>query len=177
MSDMTLRVSFDVDQISECLYWTLTDGRIPEPAPSGKENGTFPLTAGKTFGIEVEATGIDEGVTITLIDAFLTTLPILFSRDNQCGAVPGVYPYPSPFFDPANVQQGATARFTFGEPKPDVAQTRIWDSRETPLVLNGGRWDTSFALTVAITANGATRYRVFGFDPETESSSGATPPN
>jgi hypothetical protein len=183
---VNLAVSFDYTQLSDNPCWQMLDqdGR-PILDQTGKESGTFALESGHNFGVWIHATHLPAGATLTVLECHLITLPILFAEGNPGGGRPGTYPYPSPFFVPAKAGtglEGTTTSFRSAnpfQPVPDPltgGYEQRWVSEIQREVVNTGRWDTRFTLTMAIEVQGETYYRVFSFDPESSSGSGGTPP-
>lgn len=185
---VNLHVVFDYSQITDSLYWKMLDqDGLPVEAASGLQSGLFELDCDHDFGISVLATGLPGQAELSVVDCTLVTLPMMFGLTNKPGELPGTpgtYPYPSPFFNPADSgcePEGATVSFRtenlFTRPlgSPSWSEQH-WVSGIKRTVVNAGRWDTLFTLTVAIKMEGQTYYRVFSFDPETSSSSGGTPP-
>lgn len=182
-NQITLSVAFDYNEVGNQLYWQILQNGQSVQLEAGRETGLFALANNIPFAITVTAINVPSGQSVSMVDCSLVTMPKLFSAGNLRGASPGTYPYPSPFFvaptTPGAVQQGATTNFG-GSPlftnMPLDSGTWIWTSPFQPTIANAGRWDTSFAMTVCIVQGTTGSYRVFGFDPETESSSGAVPP-
>jgi hypothetical protein len=183
---VSLSISFDYTELSECLYWKFLDQNgQPIEDRSGLYSGVFPLESGHSFGVQVHATGLPADAMLAVVDCNLVTLPVLYAQGNLAGGIPGTYPYPSPFFDPEHPGaelEGATTNFRTVNPfKPVLGAQRgtyeqLWVSETQRIVVNAGRWRTRFTLTLAIKTDGQMRYRVFNFDPETSSGSGGTPP-
>jgi hypothetical protein len=174
-----LKVSFDINQESEKLNWSFLDSEHqPVEKSKGVETGLFVFEAGDQMRLNVVANSYNEElVAVHIIDCYLTNRPILFSHR----VVPehaGRYPYPSPFFDPAQPLngQGATSDFGHGEAHGDPMMM-TWDSDVELLYRNKGRWQMSFIMTVAIERGHGLEYRVFSFDPEGQVSNGSTPPD
>ena len=173
-----LMVSFDICQVSEQLNWTFLDSKHEPVEPSkGAETGLFVFKAGDKMRLNVVANSyLEELVGVHIIDCHLINRPILFSK-RETPELAGEYPYPSPFFDPAEPinGQGATSSFGYGE-ATGSRMKMSWDSDIELIYRNKGRWDMSFILTVAIErANGRLEYRVFSFDPEANVGDGSIP--
>ncbi len=186
-NQITLSVTFDYNELNNQLYWQILENGKTVEQESGRQTGMFELTDNSNFGVAVNAVNFPDGASVTMVDCHLVTMPILFPANNSCGALAGTYPYPSPFFvapaTPGDTFQGVTTKFssqTAFTPIP-IFQSNLttwtWSSGNQPTVVNAGRWDTSFTMTVCVVMlDGTASYRVFGFDPETESTSGVTPP-
>lgn len=172
-----LMVSFDINQESEKLNWAFLDSEHqPLEKSKGVETGLFVFEAGETMRLNVVANSyLEELVGVHIIDCHLVNRPILYSR-RLTPHVAGEYPYPSPFFDPAEPLngQGATSSFGHGEAHGGPMKM-LWDSDVELIYRNMGRWQMSFIMTVAIERANGLEYRVFSFDPEAQVGSGAGP--
>jgi len=172
-----LMVSFDINQESEKLDWAFLDAQHePLEKAKGVETGLFVFEAGETMRLNVVANSYQEElVGVHIIDCHLMNRPIMYSR-RVTPQMAGEYPFPSPFFDPAQPLngQGATASFGHGEAHGGPMKM-VWDSDLELIYRNKGRWQMSFIMTVAIERANGLEYRVFSFDPEAHVGSGGTP--
>jgi len=172
-----LMVSFDINQESEKLNWAFLDSEHqPLEKSKGVETGLFVFEAGETMRLNVVANSyLEELVGVHIIDCHLVNRPILYSR-RLTPHVAGEYPYPSPFFDPAEPLNGQGATSSFGHGAARGGPMKMaWDSDVELIYRNMGRWQMSFIMTVAIERANGLEYRVFSFDPEAQVGSGAGP--
>ncbi|RFP10210.1 MULTISPECIES: hypothetical protein [unclassified Duganella] len=187
---VSLHIHFDYRQLTDSPYWQMLDqDGHPTEAQDGLQTGMFSLDSSPNFTVSALADGLPDGAELHVLDCQLITLPMMFalsSSPDKLPGIPGTYPYPSPFFNPAHPLAGiggACTSFYSANPfvplpdMPPALHQQRWQSEVLHEVVNAGRWDTLFALTVAIKVRGhQTVYRVFSFDPESSSSSGGTPP-
>jgi hypothetical protein len=179
MSDKNyyLMVSFDICQESEQLNWTFLDSHHqPVDTAKGVETGLFVFEAGDRMRLHVVANSyLEELVGVHVIDCHMASSPIMYSK-RVTPHMAGEYPYPSPFFDPAEALngQGATCSFGYGEAHGSRMKM-TWDSDVELIYRNKGRWEMSFIMTVAIERANGLEYRVFSFDPEANVGSGGIP--
>jgi hypothetical protein len=172
-----LMVSFDICQESEKLNWAfLNSEHQPVEKSKGVETGLFVFEAGETMRLNVVANSyLDELVGVHIIDCHLINRPIMYSR-RVTPHVAGEYPYPSPFFDPAEPLNGQGATSSFGHGEAQGSRMKMtWDSDVELIYRNKGRWQMSFIMTVAIERANNLEYRVFSFDPEANVGTGAIP--
>ena len=172
-----LMVSFDICQESDQLNWTFLDAQHQPLDPSkGVETGLFVFEACDRMRLNVVANSYrEELVGVHIIDCHLTNRPIMYSR-RVTPHLAGQYPYPSPFFDPAELLNGQGATSSFGHGAAQGSRmTMIWDSDVELVYRNKGRWQMSFIMTVAIERANGLEYRVFSFDPEAQVGSGSVP--
>jgi len=179
MSDKNyyLMVSFDICQESEKLNWTFLDSEHqPVEKSKGVETGLFVFEAGETMRLNVVANSyLEELVGVHIIDCHLINRPIMYSK-RVTPHVAGEYPYPSPFFDPAEPLNGQGATSSFGHGEAQGSRMKMtWDSDVELIYRNKGRWQMSFIMTVAIERANGLEYRVFSFDPEAQVGSGSIP--
>lgn len=172
-----LMVGFDICQESEQLNWTFLDSEHQPVDPSkGVETGLFVFEAGDRMRLNVVANSYrEELVGVHIIDCHLVSNPIMYSK-RVTPHLAGEYPYPSPFFDPAEALNGQGATCSFGYGKAKGSRMKMtWDSELELIYRNKGRWEMSFVMTVAIERANGLEYRVFTFDPEANVGNGATP--
>lgn len=173
-----LMVSFDICQESEKLDWAFLDSHHrPIEKAKGVETGLFVFEENDQMRLNVVANSyLGELSAVHIIDCHLAHRPMMYSK-RVSPEFAGRYPYPSPFFNPAERLngQGATNNFGHGEAK-GTPQQMTWDSEVELIYRNKGRWDMSFIMTVAIETSRGLDYRVFSFDPETNVGSGSIPP-
>ncbi|WP_323142403.1 hypothetical protein [Massilia phyllosphaerae] len=170
MSDKNyyLMVSFDICQQSEKLNWTFLDSEHqPLEKSKGVETGLFVFNTGERMRLNVVANSyLEELVGVHIIDCHLITRPILYSK-RAAPELAGEYPYPSPFFDPAELINGQGATASFGHGAAQGGRMKMtWDSDVELIYRNKGNWQMSFIMTVAIERANGLAYRVFSFDPE-----------
>lgn len=170
MSDKNyyLMVSFDICQQSEKLNWTFLDSEHqPLEKSKGVETGLFVFNTGERMRLNVVANSyLEELVGVHIIDCHLITRPILYSK-RAAPELAGEYPYPSPFFDPAELINGQGATASFGHGAAQGGRMKMtWDSDVELIYRNKGNWQMSFIMTVAIERADGLAYRVFSFDPE-----------
>jgi hypothetical protein len=174
-----LMVSFDICQESERLDWTFLDSEHqPVQKSTGLETGQFVFDANDTMRLNVVANSyLNQLTSVHIIDCHLVHRPVMFSSRGNPAQLAGRYPYPSPFFNPATMVNGQGATFSFGQGQASgTASQMSWDSDVALTILNQGRWQISFTMTVAIETAKGLEYRVFSFDPEGQVSTGAIPP-
>lgn len=175
-----LSVNFDIGQESEQLDWIFLDAEHRPIKPStGLETGQFVLDANDTLRLNVVANSYQEQLSaVHIIDCHLIHRPVMFSKRGNPARLAGSYPYPSPFFNPHTMANGQGATCSFGRGQASGTLARMsWDSEVALTILNKGRWELSFVMTVAIETAKGLEYRVFSFDPETQVGTGATPPD
>jgi hypothetical protein len=175
-----LKVSFDISQESERLDWTILDSDHQPVKPStGLETGQFVLDDHDTLRLNVVANSyLEQLSSVHIIDCHLIHRPVMFSRRGNSGHLAGKYPYPSPFFNPATMVNGQGATSSFGQGQASGTPSQMsWDSDVAFTILNQGRWQMSFVMTVAIETAKGLEYRVFSFDPETQVGTGSVPPD
>ncbi|MFC5552079.1 hypothetical protein [Massilia aerilata] len=175
-----LRVSFDIGQESERLDWTILDSdHQPVQKSTGLETGQYMLDVNDTLRVNVVANSyLGELSSVHIIDCHLIHRPVMFSSRGNPAHLAGKYPYPSPFFNPATMVNGQGATFSFGQGQASGTQLQMsWDSDAALTILNQGRWQMSFIMTVAIETAKGLEYRVFSFDPETQVGNGSVPPD
>lgn len=180
MASILITASFDVNQTSDALTWTITNSGGSVDPGSGTLNGLYDLSAGDTVAVQACATSVNPSVGVIILECNLVSRPMLFPAGGT--GIPGTYPFPSPFFDvngepPLACTVNSVLPFVSLIPGPDGVQ--LFNSQA--LTVNcAGRWEISLLMTVAITktvgASAVTNYRVFGFDPESDVTSGAVPP-
>jgi hypothetical protein len=173
-------VSFDISQESERLDWTILDSEHqPVQKSTGLETGQFMLDVNDTMRLNVVANSYLKQLTsVHIIDCHLIHRPVMFSSRGNPAHLAGKYPYPSPFFNPATMANGQGATFSFGQGQATGTQSQMsWDSDAALTILNRGRWQMSFIMTVAIETAKGLEYRVFSFDPETQVGNGSVPPD
>jgi hypothetical protein len=169
MTSITLNVEFDVEQDSQRLAWSFNgpQGRIARTG-AGVETGLLAFNPGDTVAVSIVANSYSRQLeSARIIDCHLITRPVLNSWTEP---TPGQYPLPSPFFG-----QGSAGAVTSFLPVSGMSPTASQQSFTGQIlhVVNPGRWQTSFVMTVAITTTGGrTTYRVFTFDPECQVSTG-----
>lgn len=181
MSDKNyyLMVSFDICQDSEKLDWAFLDSNHqPVEKSKGVETGLFVFKAGDRMRLNVVANSYLEELTgVHIIGCHLINRPILYSKGITPPQLAGTYPYPSPFFDPAQPLNGQGATSSFGHGQAHGGPMMMtWDSELEVIYRNKGRWEMSFVMTVAIERAHGLEYRVFSFDPEANVGDGVTPP-
>ncbi|RZT04560.1 hypothetical protein SAMN05216319_3654 [Duganella sp. CF402] len=179
---VTLRVSFDAEQISSKLNWVF----IPESRPNfGTHAGSILLAHGEVLTVEVVGNGL---VKPGGFSGFELTECCLFTRPQvtQVGKnVPTMFAPPSPFLGVKGACYIFSGQSERGSaPPPLQAAPEKWltvvETLSDQLVVgpSDGRWEMSFMLTVSIQWNGAaSTNRVFYFDPESEVGDGGHPSN
>jgi hypothetical protein len=173
-----LMVSFDICQESERLDWSILDSEHqPVQKSIGLETGQFVLDVNDTVRLNVVANSYLEQLTsVHIIDCHLIHRPVMFSSRGNPAHLAGKYPYPSPFFNPATMVNGQGATSSFGQGQATGTPSQMsWDSDVALTILNRGRWQMSFIMTVAIETARGLEYRVFSFDPETQVGNGSVP--
>ncbi|SDF58726.1 MULTISPECIES: hypothetical protein [unclassified Duganella] len=174
---LLLSLSFDVDQISSQLDWTLT----PDVQPvTGADSGCIAFTMGDVLNVAVNGYGRKGNFyTFQIVDCCIITKPALVQIGRQ---VAPLYAAPSPFVQalgacyPLSLDFRCTAQNYVGADQKHRRVTHSWkhqlDVNHAP-----GRWELSFVLTVRIMRElgHVTETRVFSFDPECQVGDGTEP--
>jgi len=179
---VTLRVSFDAEQISSRLNWVF----IPESRPDfGTHAGSILLDHGEVLSVEVVGSGLVKPGGFSgfeLIECCLFTRPQVVQLG---GSVRTAFAPPSPFVG----VKGACYTYS-GKTRPGPAPAALPGATEQWLTVvetlsdqltvgdSDGRWEMSFLLTVSLLWHDApSTRRVFYFDPESEVGDGSHPSN
>jgi hypothetical protein len=173
----TLRVSFDADQISDQLLWSLDEGGLERP--DGAYAGALRFYPGQSLRLEVSggATLISGFLSFQIVDCCFITRPQVVN----CGAERRTrYAPPSPFLQAVGGSFPLELDFSSRvAEREDLSYRKIVQSWKRTLDIgqSSGRWELSFNITVRIVrADQNTEVRVFQFDPESEVGTGARPP-
>jgi hypothetical protein len=180
MRDITLHVSFDIDQEGKRLNWEFLEDGEPMHKGTRMETGMFVFEKDWNISLLVTANSYKGRlVAADIIDCHIVTVPIL-QYAHYRPETAGLYPYPSPFFDPAKADCGEGGTIGLGRGRTEgTPHMQTWTSTRQLVCRNQGRWGTSLYMTAAITDNTKAkerRFRVFVLDPESQVSTGAFPP-
>jgi len=179
---IVLRVSFDVDQLSNRLIWVFDDDGPVAPLSNvnnayhrfGRHAGSVHFNEGDVLSVRVLGYGRpDNFVTFSVTDATLITLPAPYLQEP---------PPPSPFD-----LEHATQELEFFDATPVHSKDKelricAADGKTALTVVQcKGVWEFSLVLTVAILRQSGVpgaaltrEVRVFQFDPESEVGTGVT---
>ncbi|CAN7413193.1 hypothetical protein LJR289_002549 [Pseudoduganella sp. LjRoot289] len=169
MRNVTLTVTFDIDQDSQLLQWGFEADGKPLTG-EGVETGLLAFKRQDKIELVVQAKSKNNNLKqVKIEDCYMITTPRAFTaRENPEHA--GEFPEPSPFGD-----HSAVVSFGQGTIEGTVSKAQ-WQSDVIPECTNLGRWDMSLIMTTAISRTGDSachpERRVFGFDPECEVGSG-----
>lgn len=178
--EVLLRVSFDIDQLSNRLVWVFDDDGPVTPGRAvvnafqryGRHAGAVHFNKGDQLTVHVLGFGsIKDFETFEVTDCTLATVPTAYLH---------VPPPPSPFGN-----EHATQKLKFAKPVdlvskcPELRIRAAHGKSRLTVVEEKGVWDFSLYVTVKITRiepDGCHKHvlRVFLFDPESEVGTGVT---
>lgn len=158
MTDYTLELEFDVNQVTQSLQYKFTSPDGSPEVPQGSLAGTYHFSVGDTVGVKITATGKssdDIGVSVT--DCSIISI--------------GTSNFGTFDLSPFSSESAASKVDHWGPPSPsktDPERMKIVIEAQTalPIVAENGQWKISGYLSVGLRIAGKTYYRLFYFDPE-----------
>jgi hypothetical protein len=164
MTDYTLEIEFDVNQVTRSLQYKFTSPEGSPEIPEGALAGTYHFSAGDTLGFKLTATGkaTDE------IGVSVTDCSIISIGTSSVGK-----------FDlsPFSKESAASKVDHWGPPsisetEPDRMKVIIKADMTLPIVAENGQWKISGYLSAGLRIAGKTYNRLFYFDPEGSTGNG-----
>ncbi|ELX09924.1 hypothetical protein Jab_2c20080 [Janthinobacterium sp. HH01] len=174
-----LSVSFDADQSSSNLNWSLTEAGGNARPSRGAAAGAVQFYQGESVFLQVAggAAASSDFSAFQIVECCLVTRPQMIS----CGpGVPTRYATPSPFLQSLGAsyvfENDYTATVSEDTPGGYRTITQIW-KRSLDIEHLDGSWELSLNLTVRILRGQAAlpELRVFRFDPEVQVGNGTRP--
>ena len=173
---VTLRISFDVDNDSPMLSWSMKVGDETISPYKGTYTGSVQFYAEDEVALVVVGHGRATSFkSFQVVDCCLVTVPqVVYRRVGR----PTRYAQPSPFVQVAGASYMFSNDFSSHSVMNDEVRTVEQHWKETLNIASSlGRWDMSLVLTVKILRGlqDAPEVRVFRFDPETQVGNGTRP--